>query len=182
MGNSPVSALVLADNNLGGCIPGSIGQMGKTLNELILSNDNLTGCLPPQIGNLKKVTVFDISSNSLQGPLPSSIGNMKSLEELHVANNGFAGIIPPSICQLTNLENFTYSSNFFTGRPPVCAAGSLVDAVVNGSMNCIIGLASQRSAKQCSSLLARPVDCIPDTSSTGLRVLIAPTTVIQNVA
>ncbi|WZZ57338.1 hypothetical protein YC2023_057445 [Brassica napus] len=124
MGNSPVSALVLADNDLGGCIPGSIGQMGKTLNELIFSNDNLTGCLP-QIGNLKKVTVFDVSSNRLRGPLPSSVGNMRSLEELHVANNGFTGVIPPSICQLPNLENFTYSSNFFTGRAPICGAVSV---------------------------------------------------------
>ncbi|KAF3606865.1 hypothetical protein DY000_02045169 [Brassica cretica] len=154
MGNSPVSALVLADNDLGGCIPGSIGQMGKTLNELILSNDNLTGCLP-QIGNLKKVTVFDVSSNRLRGPLPSSVGNMRSLEELHVANNGFTGVIPPSICQLPNLENFTYSSNFFTGRAPICGAVS----VVNGSMNCIPFMARQRSAKECSSLPARPVDC-----------------------
>ncbi|CAD5312483.1 unnamed protein product [Arabidopsis thaliana] len=164
MGNSPVSALVLADNNLGGCIPGSIGQMGKTLNELILSNDNLTGCLPPQIGNLKKVTVFDITSNRLQGPLPSSVGNMKSLEELHVANNAFTGVIPPSICQLSNLENFTYSSNYFSGRPPICAASLLADIVVNGTMNCITGLARQRSDKQCSSLLARPVDCISATN------------------
>ncbi|WZZ83583.1 hypothetical protein YC2023_104155 [Brassica napus] len=159
MGNSPVSALVLADNDLRGCIPGSIGQMGKTLNELILSNDNLTGCLPPQIGNLKNVTVFDISSNTLRGVLPSSIGNMKSLEELHVANNGFSGLIPPSICQLPNLENFTYASNFFTGRAPICAALSVTDAIVNGSMNCIAGMASQRSVKECLSLLARPVDC-----------------------
>ncbi|CAN7097310.1 unnamed protein product, partial [Brassica rapa subsp. narinosa] len=159
MGNSPVSALVLADNDLGGCIPGSIRQMGKTLNELILSNDNLTGCLPPQIGNLKNVTVFDISSNILRGVLPSSIGNMKSLEELHVANNGFSGLIPPSICQLPNLENFTYASNFFTGRAPICAALSVTEAIVNGSMNCIAGMASQRSVKECLSLLARPVDC-----------------------
>ena len=43
LGNSPVSVLVLANNNLGGCIPGSIGNMGKTLNEIILMNDNLTG-------------------------------------------------------------------------------------------------------------------------------------------
>lgn len=53
LGNSPVSVLVFANNNLGGCIPGSIGKMGKTLNEIILMNDNLTGCLPPQIGMLK---------------------------------------------------------------------------------------------------------------------------------
>ena len=43
LGNSLVSVLVLANNNLGGCIPGSIGNMGKTLNEIILMNDNLTG-------------------------------------------------------------------------------------------------------------------------------------------
>ncbi|CAL1402708.1 unnamed protein product [Linum trigynum] len=28
--NSPVSVLVFVNNNLGGCIPGSIGKMGKT--------------------------------------------------------------------------------------------------------------------------------------------------------
>uniref|UniRef100_A0A251UQ98 Cell wall hydroxyproline-rich glycoprotein n=1 Tax=Helianthus annuus TaxID=4232 RepID=A0A251UQ98_HELAN len=30
LGNSPVSVLVLANNNLGGCLPASIGQMGAT--------------------------------------------------------------------------------------------------------------------------------------------------------
>ena len=58
LGNSLVSVLVLANNNLGGCIPGSIGNMGKTLNEIILMNDNLTGCLSPQIGLLKEVIIF----------------------------------------------------------------------------------------------------------------------------
>ncbi|KAK3017363.1 hypothetical protein RJ639_005550 [Escallonia herrerae] len=58
LGNSPVSVLVFANNDLGGCIPGSIGKMGNTLNEIILMNDNLTGCLPAnEIGFLKQLSV-----------------------------------------------------------------------------------------------------------------------------
>ncbi|KAJ6958696.1 hypothetical protein NC653_040370 [Populus alba x Populus x berolinensis] len=125
LGNSPVSVLVLANNNLGGCIPGSIGKMGKTLNEIILMNDNLTGCFPPKIGMLKKVTVF-------------------------------TGVVPASVCQLHNLQNFTYSFNYFTGEAPSCAA---IGVVSNGTQNCIPGKMNQRSAKQCSSEAARPVDC-----------------------
>ncbi|GFZ21635.1 leucine-rich repeat/extensin 1 [Actinidia rufa] len=114
LGSSPVSVLVFANNNLGGCIPGSIGKMGKTLNEIILMNDNLTGCLPAsEIGHLKKLTVFDVSFNNLQGSLPSTIGWMKSLEQLDVAHNRFTGIIPSTVCKLPNLKNFTYSFNYF---------------------------------------------------------------------
>ncbi|GFP91965.1 leucine-rich repeat extensin-like protein 1 [Phtheirospermum japonicum] len=121
LGNSPVSVLVLANNNLGGCIPGSIGKMGKTLNELILMNDNLTGCLPPQIGNLTELTVFDVSFNSLQGPLPAEIRRMRSLEQLDVAHNRFTGEVPAAVCQLPRLQNFTYSYNYFTGEAPQCS-------------------------------------------------------------
>ncbi|CAN0828962.1 Leucine-rich repeat extensin-like protein 1, partial [Linum grandiflorum] len=34
----PVFMLVFANNNLGSCIMGSIGKMGKTLNRIILKN------------------------------------------------------------------------------------------------------------------------------------------------
>ncbi|MBA0629947.1 hypothetical protein Godav_002086, partial [Gossypium davidsonii] len=158
LGNSPVSVLVFANNDLGGCIPASIGKMGKTLNEIILMNDNLTGCLPPQIGMLKELTVFDVSFNHLQGSLPSTIGNMKSLEQLDVAHNGFTGVIPSTVCQLSSLQNFTYSFNYFTGGPPSCPAISGAE-VANGTMNCIPGKKDQRSSMECSSDAARPVDC-----------------------
>ncbi|KAL8516344.1 hypothetical protein ACS0TY_014848 [Phlomoides rotata] len=90
-GNSPVSVLVLANNNLGGCILASIEKMGKTLNELILMNDHLTGCLLTQIGKLKELTVFDVIFNNLQGPLPAEISRMRSLEQLDVAHNRLTG-------------------------------------------------------------------------------------------
>ncbi|KAI4370430.1 hypothetical protein MLD38_018784 [Melastoma candidum] len=84
--NSQVSVLILANNDLGGCIPGSFGGRAKTLNELILLNDNLTGC--GQIGLLDQLTIFDTSFNNISGPLPTSIGRLKSLEQLDVAHNG----------------------------------------------------------------------------------------------
>ncbi|KAJ8557362.1 hypothetical protein K7X08_002987 [Anisodus acutangulus] len=158
LGNSPVSVLVFANNDLGGCIPASIGKMGNTLNELILMNDNLTGCLPPQIGMLKKLTVFDVSFNKIQGPLPSTVGKMRSVEQLNVAHNKLTGVIPATICQLPRLQNFTYSFNYFTGEAPVCAA-TRSGRVVDGQENCIAGKKDQRSVKECASDDAKPYDC-----------------------
>ncbi|CAI9760241.1 unnamed protein product [Fraxinus pennsylvanica] len=108
VGNSLISILVLANNNLGGCIPVSIGKMGKTLNELILMNNNLTGCLPPGIGILKKLTVSDVSVNNLQGPLPSGISRTRSLEQLDVGRNRLTGEVPATVCRLPQLFNFAY--------------------------------------------------------------------------
>ncbi|KAJ9550638.1 hypothetical protein OSB04_014683 [Centaurea solstitialis] len=121
LGNSPVSVLVLANNDLGGCIPASIGKMGKTLNEIILMNDNLTGCLPVQIGLLKEVTVFDVSFNGLQGPLPAAIGGMRSVEQLDVAHNRLTGVVPASICRL-----------------PSAACSAAAGKVFDDSENCIV--------------------------------------------
>ncbi|EYU25784.1 hypothetical protein MIMGU_mgv1a026389mg, partial [Erythranthe guttata] len=158
LGNSPVSVLVLANNNLGGCIPGSIGKMGKTLNELILMNDNLTGCLPPEIGLLRELTVFDVSFNNLQGPLPAAIGSMRSLEQLNVAHNRLTGEVTAAVCQLPRLENFTYSYNYFTKEAAQC--GRFGGATVaDGEENCIPGKSDQRSVKECSSDAAKPFDC-----------------------
>uniref|UniRef100_A0A803NDZ6 Uncharacterized protein n=1 Tax=Chenopodium quinoa TaxID=63459 RepID=A0A803NDZ6_CHEQI len=159
MGNSPVSVLVMANNELGGCIPSSIGDMGYTLNEIIMSNDNLSGCLPEEIGNLKHVTVFDVSYNNLSGSLPLTINGMASVEQLDVGYNQFTGVIPEAICLLPNLQNFTYSHNYFTGDAPSCSVSAGAGKVIDGSQNCIIGEANQRSAEECASPLATPVDC-----------------------
>ncbi|KAJ8544080.1 hypothetical protein K7X08_028591 [Anisodus acutangulus] len=173
LGNSPISVLVFANNDLGGCIPASIGKMGNTLNELILMNDNLTGCLPEQIGMLKKLTVFDVSFNKIQGPLPSTVSRMRSVEQLNVAHNKLTGVIPATICQLPRLQNFTYSFNYFTGEAPVCTA-TRSGRVVDGQENCIAGKKDQRSAKECASDDAKPYDCRK--SSCFSRFATSPTT------
>ncbi|KAF8401737.1 hypothetical protein HHK36_012683 [Tetracentron sinense] len=153
--NSPVSVLVLANNDINCCLPSSLAKMGGTLNEIILMNTGLTGCLPPEIGLLKNLTVFDVSFNKLVGPLPETMGKMKSLEQLNVAHNKLSGYIPASICSLPNLDNFTYSYNYLCGEPPSC----LELLGKDDRKNCIPGRPLQRSAEECASFLAHPVNC-----------------------
>ncbi|KAJ0982469.1 hypothetical protein J5N97_010724 [Dioscorea zingiberensis] len=53
IGNSPVSVLVVANNQLiNGCLPRSLANMSQTLNEIIIQNSNLSSCIPPELGNL----------------------------------------------------------------------------------------------------------------------------------
>ncbi|EEF45246.1 serine-threonine protein kinase, plant-type, putative [Ricinus communis] len=153
LGNSPISVFVLANNNIGGCIPPSLARMAETLEEIILSNLGLKGCLRQDIGMLTELKVLDVSCNKLSGSLPESIGEMKNLEQLNVARNKFSGHIPESICSLPNLENFTYSFNYFSSEPSVCLRLPAND----DRKNCIPYRPLQRSLEECRSFYSHPV-------------------------
>ncbi|KAL5702215.1 Leucine-rich repeat extensin-like protein 6 [Ranunculus cassubicifolius] len=155
IGNSPVSALVMANNNIEGPLPLSIARMENTLEEIILSNTGLTGCLPQEIGKLVNLTVLDVSSNNLVGSLPESLGRMRSLEQLDVENNRFSGKIPASICSLPKVDEITLSNNYFSGKPQICS--KLPDK--DDRKNCIPNRPSQRSATECKSLRSQRVGC-----------------------
>ncbi|CDY34233.1 BnaA01g24500D [Brassica napus] len=156
IGNSQVSVLVLANNDLqGSCLPPSFYNMGKTLHEVILTNSQIGGCLNREVGLLNQLTVFDVSFNNLVGSLPETMGDMKSLEQLNIANNKFSGHIPESICRLPNLENFTYSYNFFSGEPPVCLRLQEFD----DRKNCLPLRPMQRSPAECKSFSSYPINC-----------------------
>ncbi|KAL5196975.1 hypothetical protein ABZP36_000487 [Zizania latifolia] len=151
-GNSTASVIVLANLQLKGCLPSSLGRMGKTLNELIVLNSGVRSCIPPEIGHLGKLTVLDLSFNQLQGMLPGSIAWMHSLEQLDVAHNSLFGHIPDGICELPHLMNFTYSYNYFCVEPHRC-----LDLRRNDDrQNCIAGRPDQRPADQCLAFLHRP--------------------------
>ena len=156
IGNSQVSVLVLANNDLqGSCLPPSFYKMRKTLHEVILTNSQIGGCLNREVGLLNQLTVFDVSFNNLVGSLPETMGDMKSLEQLNIANNKFSGHIPESICRLPNLENFTYSYNFFSGEPPVCLRLQEFD----DRKNCLPLRPMQRSPAECKSFSSYPINC-----------------------
>ncbi|KAJ0982484.1 hypothetical protein J5N97_010739 [Dioscorea zingiberensis] len=156
IGNSPVSVLVVANNQLiNGCLPRSLANMSQTLNEIIIQNSNLSSCIPPELGNLVNLTVFDVAFNNLVGPLPESFGNLKKLEQLNVAHNKLSGDIPESICELPRLKNFTFSYNYFCGVPEKCSKIRRRD----DRENCIPYRPKQRSEEECSAFLAQPVHC-----------------------
>ncbi|GLJ34416.1 hypothetical protein SUGI_0692010 [Cryptomeria japonica] len=171
LGNSPVSVLVFANNNLKGCLPPSLTQM-DSLNELIFMNNNLSACLPSTIGNLRNLTVFDISFNKLVGSIPDSIGEMVSLEQLNIAHNKLSGRIPESICALPNLENFTFTYNIFNGEAPNCLALPSKGVTFNDANNCIPGRPSQRSFMQCAAVLSQPMGCNASNSCVKVSCLL----------
>lgn len=155
-GNSPVSIIVMANSGLTGCFPwSSLVKMAGTLQEIIFMNNGFTGCLKPELGELKGVTVFDVSSNKLVGGLPDAIGEMKSLERLNLADNKLSGCVPESLCSLPKLKNFTFSENFFDFESSTCLKFRDKD----DRKNCIPYRPLQRSAMECKSFYAHPVDC-----------------------
>ncbi|CAL5322081.1 unnamed protein product [Camellia sinensis] len=80
-GNTPVSVIVMANKKFHGCVPASLGNMSKTLNEIILMQNGLRSCLSAETGLLKELTVFDVGFNELMGTLPETIGGMVKLEQ-----------------------------------------------------------------------------------------------------
>ncbi|KAG6525770.1 hypothetical protein ZIOFF_015740 [Zingiber officinale] len=166
IGNSPVSVLVFADNQINGCFPKAIANMRDTLRELIIMNVGLRACIPPEIGQLTKLRVLDLSYNHLVGHLPASIGDMKKLEQLDVAHNKLSGEIPCGICDLPRLKNFTYSYNFFCEEPESCLRIRRHD----DRLNCFPFRPLQRPAEQCAAFLSKPKFCDSNGSQRSERV------------
>ncbi|GAV80589.1 LRR_8 domain-containing protein [Cephalotus follicularis] len=161
-GGGSASVLVIANNNIGGCLPISIANFANTLEELLLINTSLTGCLPPQIGYLYKLRVLDVSSNKLIGPIPYSVAGLAHLEQLNMAHNKLSGIVPEGVCILPSLANFTFSYNFFCEEEGICSNLTAKGIVFDDRRNCLPDKSLQRSKKECDNALEHPVDCFAD--------------------
>ncbi|XP_057969125.1 uncharacterized protein At4g06744-like [Malania oleifera] len=163
LGSTPALYLTLANNYFTGPIPPSISNASNTLIEVLFLNNRLSGCLPYQIGHLKKTTVFDASINQLKGPLPLSFACLRKMEQLNLSHNCLSGTVPEMVCKLPHLYKLSLEYNYFTHVGSECI--KLVETkVLNVSMNCILGLPSQRSAQECAAFFATHKAC-PDERS-----------------
>ncbi len=117
MTNGRVTYLSLANANLTGTIPASIGDLTE-LTKLKLYNNNLTGPIPAAIGNLTALIELELRLNELSGSIPSTIGNWTSLTWLYLGGNQLTGSIPPEIGSLTNLTYLWLFDNQLSGTIP----------------------------------------------------------------
>lgn len=160
IGAPSASAVVFANNNLGGCLPPSISNFANSLEELVLINTNISGCLPEEVGFLYKLRVLDVSSNKLVGPIPYSIAGLAHLEQLNLAHNMMSGDVLLGICVLPSLSNFTFSYNFFCEEQGICGNLTSRGVVYDDRSNCLPDKPLQRSKKECEAVFQHPLDCL----------------------
>ncbi|XP_058114826.1 MDIS1-interacting receptor like kinase 2-like [Magnolia sinica] len=117
--------LDLADNNLTGSIPSTLGNLTK-LTVLMLGRNQISGSIPPQFGNLMNLHGLDLSINLLTGYIPSTLGNLTKLTELSLIDCQLSGSLPQEMTNMTNLSKLYLSGNSLSGYlPQLCQGGSL---------------------------------------------------------
>lgn len=109
-----VTAIRLADNNLTGYIPGSLGNMNQ-LSLLLLFNNQLTGRIPSSLGNLKNLQQLNLGNNQLTGNIPGSFGKLANLTHLFLDSNKLEGHIPYEIASLENIQYLLLQHNNLSG-------------------------------------------------------------------
>lgn len=111
-----VATLSLAENNLSGSLPASLGNL-TGLTRIGMNDNNITGSIPVETGNLVNLEYLNISANaSLDGSIPSGIGNLTNLREVWLFNTGLSGELPSSISNLVNLTHFDVHQSNLSGE------------------------------------------------------------------
>ncbi|URD93699.1 Retrotransposon protein [Musa troglodytarum] len=150
-----LDAIFLNHNRFHGCLPASLDNMSRTLNEIILMNNGLNSCFPPEIDLLRSLTVLDVSFNRLVGPLPN-VDEMLSLEQLDVAT-----IYSPEVSQL---RSAVCRASITLPIPTTSLPGSHSSASrSNCSTTAAIALPTGRSSAQ-STNVSRSCLIIPSTA------------------
>ncbi|CAM8958319.1 unnamed protein product [Rhodiola kirilowii] len=129
----------LRDNQFGGVIPNSVGNLSSSLRNLILGRNRIYGSIPVQIGSLINLATLGIERNSLAGEIPASIGNLYNLRQLYLGRNSLSGIIPSLIGNLTNLYLLSLLENQLEGSLPTTLQSCISLQVLNIENNRLHG-------------------------------------------
>ncbi|XP_059627079.1 probable LRR receptor-like serine/threonine-protein kinase At3g47570 [Cornus florida] len=105
-------------NNFGGKLPESIGNLSTKLLVLSSSYNPTFGEIPTQIFNLVNLEGLYMEANQLTGNIPNDIGRIQRLQQLGFGKNKLSGNIPFSFGNLTILTKVTLNENNLNGSIP----------------------------------------------------------------
>ncbi|KAI9088578.1 hypothetical protein K1719_029692 [Acacia pycnantha] len=140
---SELEMLYLEQNNFGGHLPKSIGNLSTKLTLLGLSQNQICGRIPMELGNLINLTMLHIEmnyftdiipvtfrkfhnmqylslwGNKLSGEIIHFIGNLTQLFHLDLSHNMLEEKVPASIGNCESLQYLDLSQNNFSGGIPI---------------------------------------------------------------
>ena len=124
-----VIKIELIDNNVGGGLPGELGNLSE-LEELIIENtsqrggfDKLGNILPSTLAAARNLRVIRLGRNGIRGSIPATYGRLESLEILDLHDNMLDGFLPDSLARLSKLRELDLSTNDLKGAIPVAWGG-----------------------------------------------------------
>ncbi|CAN0907869.1 Probable LRR receptor-like serine/threonine-protein kinase At3g47570 [Linum grandiflorum] len=132
---SKLGELGVSENNLGGPLPNSLGNLSDQLYQLYLGVNPIGGNIPEGLKNLVNLNKLDLMISFLTGNIPTYLGQLSNLQGLFFNGNRLSGHIPASLGNLTQLNKLDLSNNQLEGAIPLnlasCQQLNLLDVSGN---------------------------------------------------
>ncbi|OEL35168.1 putative LRR receptor-like serine/threonine-protein kinase [Dichanthelium oligosanthes] len=146
----------LRSTRVNGELPRDLGMSGN-LTTLVLSGNSLTGPIPASLFSIPGLRVLDLSSNNLTGPLPnvSFSGSGGAGVTFNASGNSLYGAIGDVTGSLRKRFWVVDVSRNYFDQGVGTGFENGTDGVVDLRMNCLSGVASQRSRGDCEAFYTR---------------------------
>ncbi|XP_054823620.1 probable LRR receptor-like serine/threonine-protein kinase At3g47570 isoform X2 [Prosopis cineraria] len=115
---SKLNVLAFSQNNFGGHLPNTIGNLSTQLTSLYLSYNQISGKIPAAFGNLVNLTFLEMDMNYFTDIIPITFGEFQQMQYLSLSGNQFSGEITHFIGNLTRLFHLDLSNNELEGQVP----------------------------------------------------------------
>ncbi|XP_045813915.1 probable LRR receptor-like serine/threonine-protein kinase At3g47570 [Trifolium pratense] len=115
---SKLQMLQLSNNNFGGSLQNSIGNLSTTLDQLHFGVNQIYGQIPIELGNLINLSLLTLDYNKFQGTIPTTFGKFRKIQILELYGNNLSGVIPSFIGNLSQVYALGLDENMFEGNIP----------------------------------------------------------------
>jgi Leucine-rich repeat (LRR) protein len=89
-----IKRIELSTNLLSGSLPESLGTNCPFMLVFSVADNNLGGTLPASIGDWSNLTYFAVQNNAFTGTIPSSVERWSNLQIAYYDGNDFTGSVP----------------------------------------------------------------------------------------